>query len=143
MRTSFNFELESKPMESPRSEIHDSQIQEHLPHLEELNRNYLRAAEQSDVAWFEHHLADDYVCSNPDGSITDRAAFLSRIAQPRSHTDLQAVDTRIRFVGELALIHAGFRFRKPDRQIGTGRYTDTYALRQGRWLCVSAHFNRF
>ena len=45
--------------------------------------------------------------------------------------------------GDLALIHGGFRYRKPGGQAGSGRYTDVYARRQGRWLCVSAHFNRF
>jgi hypothetical protein len=50
---------------------------------------------------------------------------------------------RIRLVGELALVHAGFHYTKPDGQAGTGRYTDIYAQRRGRWLCVSAHFNRF
>jgi hypothetical protein len=53
------------------------------------------------------------------------------------------VDVQIRFVGELALIHAGFRYKALDGQMGTGRYTDIYTRRQQRWLCVSAHFNRF
>jgi hypothetical protein len=40
-------------------------------------------------------------------------------------------------------VHAGFRYTHPDGRIGSGRYTDIYAQRQGRWQCVSAHFNRF
>lgn len=111
--------------------------------LEGLNRNYVRSAEQSDVRWYTENLAEDFLASSVDGSIVDRTAFLARIARPYPGSNLKAVDVRIRFCGELALIHAGFEYRKPDGQTGSGRYTDVYARRQGRWLCVSAHFNRF
>jgi ketosteroid isomerase-like protein len=111
--------------------------------LEDLNRNYVRSAEQSDVRWYSENLAEDFLSSSVDGSIIDRMAFLTRMARPYPGSNLEAVDVRIRFFGELALVHAGFKYRKPDGQMGSGRYTDTYARRQGRWLCVSAHFNRF
>ena len=111
--------------------------------VEDLNRHYLLAAQQSNAAWFEQNLSDDYLCSTVDGAIADRAAFLQRIGRPHPFRDFEAVDTRIRFIGELALVHAGFRYAHPDGRIGGGRYTDIYAQRQGRWLCVSAHFNRF
>ena len=32
--------------------------------------------------------------------------------------------------------------RKADGTIGKGRYTDTWARRNGRWLCVSANVSR-
>lgn len=111
--------------------------------IEDLNANYIRAAEQGDVAWYEQHLADDFVASSVDGSLADRSAFMQRIARGSPGGRFEAVDVRVRFVGELALVHAGFRWRKPDGQAGSGRYTDIYTQRHGRWLCVSAHFNRF
>ena len=37
--------------------------------LQELNRNYIRAVRESDVRWFEANLADDFMNSNPDGSL--------------------------------------------------------------------------
>lgn len=111
--------------------------------LHDLNRNYVRAAETSDVRWYEENLAEDFLASSTDGSIVDRAAFLARIARPYPGSNLEALDVRVRFFPDLALIHAGFRYRKADGQTGSGRYTDVYARRQGRWLCVSAHFNRF
>ena len=111
--------------------------------LQELNRNYLRSAETSDVRWYGENLAEDFLGSNPDGSLVDRAAFLERMARPYSGSNPEAVDVRIRFFGDIALIHAGFKYRKPDGQMGAGRYTDAYARREGRWVCVSAHFNRF
>ena len=111
--------------------------------LQQLNRGYVRAAETSDVRWYDEHLADDFLASNPDGSLVDRAEFLVRMARPYPGSKLEAVDVRIRRFGELALIHAGFKYEKPDGLPGTGRYTDVYARRNGRWLCISAHFNRF
>lgn len=111
--------------------------------LEELNRHYIRSAEHSDAAWYRAHLAEDFLSSHGDGSIADRDGFLQRISGPYPGTDLRAVDVQIRFVGELALIHAGFRYKAPNGRWGTGRYTDIYTRRQQRWLCVSAHFNRF
>jgi ketosteroid isomerase-like protein len=115
---------------------------EDLRSLQELNRNYVRAAGESDVRWYADNLAEDYMSTNPDGSFVDRAGFLARMAQPYPNRDLEALDVRIRILGDVALIHAGFRDRRPDGAIGNGRYTDIWARRQGRWLCVAAHFVR-
>jgi hypothetical protein len=107
-----------------------------------LNRGYVHAAETSDVRWYDEHLADDYMASNPDGSLCDKAGFLERIRRPYPGTQLESVDPRIPFAGELALVHSGFRYQRPDGTTGTGRYTDVYARRGAQWLCISAHFNR-
>ena len=114
-----------------------------LDTLRELNRNYVRSAKESDVRWFAENLAEDFLASSVDGSIIDRAQFLQRMARPYSGSNPEAVDVRIRILGEVGLIHAGFKYTKPNGQAGSGRYTDVWARRGGRWLCVSAHFNRF
>lgn len=111
--------------------------------LAELNEGYVRAAQGADVAWYREHLAEDYLCSTVDGALSDKEEFLRRIGRGPFGTSFAAVDTRIRILGEMALIHAGFRYTKPDGAAGRGRYTDIWMLRAGRWLCVSAHFNRF
>ena len=113
-----------------------------LDTLQDLYRNYVRSAEMSDVRWFDENLAEDFLSSNPDGSLVDRAGFLARIARPYPGSNLAAVDVRIRILGEVAIIHAGFTSTTRDGQVGAGRYTDVWACRQGRWLCVSAHFTR-
>jgi ketosteroid isomerase-like protein len=112
-----------------------------LEALQELNRGYVSAAERSDVRWYGEHLAEDFLASNPDASIADKAAFLARIAKPQPGSAYEPVDVKVRILGDVALIHAGFRCRKPDGGPGSGRYTDIWAKRGGRWLCVSAHFN--
>jgi ketosteroid isomerase-like protein len=110
--------------------------------LAALNRGYLLAAEKSDVAWYAEHLADDYRATNPDGSFVDKAGFLARIGRPHTLTSFRAPEVHIQRVGDLALIHASFEDTRPDGGHGRGRYTDIWQRRNGRWLCVSAHFVR-
>jgi ketosteroid isomerase-like protein len=110
--------------------------------LRELNAHYIRSVQMSDVRWFEEHLADDFMNSNPDGSFVDRAGFLAQIAPPSRISNLDIEDVRIRILGDVALIHARTTYKKPDGQPGAGRYTDIWARRQGRWLCVSADVTR-
>jgi len=111
--------------------------------LQGLNEGYVRSAQDADVAWYREHLAEDFVISVADGSLLDKDEFLRRIGRGAFGTGFAAVEPRIRVLGDIALIHAGFRYTKPDGAAGSGRYTDIWALRQGRWLCISAHFNRF
>jgi len=110
--------------------------------LEALNRDYIRSVQTSDVRRFDEILADDFLCSNPDGTLLDRKAFLAQTAQPVKITDLEAKDVNIRLMGDFAIIHARTAYRLSDGRPGAGRYTDVWARRGGRWLCVSAHVTR-
>src|SRR3954466_9103828 len=114
-----------------------------LETLKELNRCYVRSAEHSDARWYDENLAPEFLSSNPDGSISERGEFIARMARPYPGSDLQALDVRIRILGDIAIIHAGFRDTKADGKTGAGRYTDIWARREGRWLCVAAHFTRY
>ena len=113
-----------------------------LDALRRLNRNFVHSVEESDVGYFEEALAEDFLNSNPDGSLVDRAGFLEQIARPAMISELEAHDVRIRIMGDFAIIHARTTYRNADGGMGTGRYTDVWARREGRWLCVSAHVTR-
>jgi ketosteroid isomerase-like protein len=113
-----------------------------LDTLQRLNSSYIRSVQMSDVRWFDENLAEDFINSNPDGSLVDRAQFLAQIVRPCAVSHFEAEDVRIRIFGEIAIIHGRTVYRKPDGQAGTGRYTDVYSRRQGRWLCVSADVTR-
>jgi ketosteroid isomerase-like protein len=110
--------------------------------LQQLNRDFCRSVEHSDVRRFDEILADDFLNTNPDGSLVDRAAFLEQIARPAMISQLEPHEVRIRMLGDIAIIHARTTYRKADGGAGVGRYTDVWARRQGQWLCVSAHFTR-
>ena len=107
-----------------------------------LNRDYIASVQGSDVARFDEILAADFRCSHPDGSLVDRAAFLEQTARPVAIRDLAAQDVAVRLMGDIAIIHAATRYLRPDGAEGRGRYTDVWARRDGRWLCVSAHVTR-
>lgn len=113
-----------------------------LKTLQELNLGYIRSVQTSDVRWFDDNLAEDFVNSNPDCSLVDRAGFLAQIARPCPVTALAAADVLIQMLGEVAIIRARTTYVKPDGQPGAGRYTDVWARRGGRWLCVAANVSR-
>ena len=110
--------------------------------LQQINDEYIRSVATSDVAWFERHLAEDFTNGNADGTFADRAAFLRQMGRPSPVPDLRAEDVRIRVMGDFAIIHGRTLYTKPGGGSGAGRYTDIYARREGRWLCVAAEVRR-
>ena len=113
-----------------------------LDTLTGLNRDYINSVQTSDVRRFDEILADDFLCSHPDGSLVDRQTFLKQTAQPVAISNLTAHDVQIHLMGDVAIIHARTSYARPDGQPGAGRYTDVWARRGGRWLAVSAHVTR-
>ena len=119
-----------------------SESKDHRATLSDLNRNYIRAVDQSDVAWFDANLAADFHNSNPDGTLIDRAAFLAQIGRGSSVSNIREHVVVIRMLGNFAINHARTTYQKADGTLGAGRYTDDWQLRDGRWQCVSAHVTR-
>jgi ketosteroid isomerase-like protein len=114
---------------------------EDLRVLRGLNEGYIRSVGTCDAAWFEENLAPDFMNSNPDGTLVDRAGFVAQVARPSGVPDLAAEDVRIRIFGGVAIIHGRTVYTKADGR-HAGRYTDIWARLQGRWLCVAAHVTR-
>jgi ketosteroid isomerase-like protein len=113
-----------------------------LATLSQLNEDYVQSVQTSNVRRFTEILADDFLCSMPDGSLIDRAAFLELTAKPVMISGLAAHDVTIRIMGDVAIVHARTTYRMADGRLGAGRYTDVWARRAGRWLAVSAHVTR-
>ena len=113
-----------------------------LIELQRLNRDYIRSVQTSDVRRFDEILAEEFYCSNPDGSLVDRKGFLAQTAHPVTISNLQAHDVLIRILGDVAIIHARTSYTLPDGRAGSGRYTDVWQRRDGRWFAVSAHVTR-
>ena len=110
--------------------------------LTELNRDYINSVQTSDVQRFDEILGEDFLCSTPDGLLLNKAEFLKHSAAPVHILNLEARDVQVRIMGDFAIIHARTTFTKQDGQPGSGRYTDTWARRNGRWLATSAHVTR-
>jgi hypothetical protein len=114
----------------------------HRAALRDLNRNYVRAVDEADVAWFDANLAVDFLNTNPDGTLINRKEFLAQIGRGSSVKSLREHDVVIRILGEFAIIHARTSYQKQDGTQGAGRFTDDWQFREGRWQCVSAHVTR-
>jgi ketosteroid isomerase-like protein len=110
--------------------------------LAALNTDYINSVQHCDVKRFDEILSPDFYCSNPDGSLLDRAAFLEQTARPVAIRNLTAEDVLIRVMNDTAIIHARTRYVKADGTEGHGRYTDVWMRQNGRWLAVSAHVTR-
>jgi ketosteroid isomerase-like protein len=110
--------------------------------LETLNRAYIDSVQNGDVERFNEILADDFYCSNPDGTLIDRAGFLVQTARPVSIRDLRSRDVLIRVFGDVAIIHGRTTYTLADGRPGAGRYTDVWARQGSTWRAISAHVTR-
>lgn len=120
----------------------DAATRSDLDELIALNNDYIHSVQHGDVRRFNEILAEDFLCSNPDGSLVDKQQFLGQTARPVSITGLAALDVRVRLLGDVAIIHARTSYATADGERRYGRYTDVWARRDGRWLAVSAHVTR-
>lgn len=122
--------------------MRNTQVKSDLDLLLDLNRDYIRSVQTSDARRFDEILAEDFLCSNPDGSLVDRQGFLRQTALPVRISNLEAHDIKVRIMGDFAIIHARTSYTTADGQQASGRYTDVWARRGGRWLAVAAHVTR-
>jgi ketosteroid isomerase-like protein len=107
-----------------------------------LNEGYVKAFREADVAWYDAHLAPDYLVVSGDGSMQDRAAALAHFAQPTFATAMRSFPVgkvNVRRFHDVALIHAENAYELKDGRKGVSRYTDIWHKQGGRWLCIAAH----
>lgn len=110
--------------------------------LTALNADYISSVQNSDTGRFEEILSDDFLNTNPDGSLVDRKGFLAQIAPNAKISDLKCHDVVVRVMGDFAIIHARTSYTLANGSRGGGRYTDIWARRAGKWLCVAAQVAR-
>ena len=110
--------------------------------LQALNRDYIDSVQRGDVRRFNELLAEDYYCSNPDGSLVDRSGFLQQTTKPVTISNLRAENVLIRFFGDIAIIHGRTSYNLPDGSTARGRYTDVWSREGNTWKTISAHVTR-
>ena len=120
----------------------DAAARSDVDSLTALNRDYIHSVQHGDVQRFAEILAEDFLCSNPDGSLVDKKQFLAQTARPVTISGLTAQEVKVRILGHVAIIHARTSYTTADGEQRNGRYTDVWARRDGRWLAVSAHVTR-
>ena len=89
--------------------------------LNKLNEGYIRSVQASDIKWFGEMLAEDFLNTNPDGSLVDKAAFLRQIEPKAAISNLECHDVNVRVMGDFAIIHARTSYTRPDGKPGGGQ----------------------
>jgi len=114
------------------------QSAEDLAILEQLNLDYNDADQASDAKRFSELLAEDFVVQTP-GVTRNREEYLEYIAKPRPFKGLALRESRIRILGDVALIHGRATYTMvADGTEQEALYTDVYQKREGTWVCVAA-----
>lgn len=115
-----------------------NQSAEDLAILEQLNLDYVRSDQASDAKRFSEFLAEDFIVQTP-GVTRDRDEYLEYIAKPRPFKDLALRESKVRILGDVALIHGRATYTLlADGVEQEALYTDVYQKREGTWVCVAA-----
>lgn len=124
------------------SDAVDAAMRTREQHLLRLNEQYVQASMTRDVEWFRAHLADDFVCIEPDGSVLFRDGFLraAALGSDLSKYKLDYVD--VRFYGDVALVRASGSWVSKAHVAGISRYIDVYVYDGVAWKVVSAQITR-
>ncbi|HJR72888.1 MAG TPA: nuclear transport factor 2 family protein [Luteimonas sp.] len=107
--------------------------------LRRLNAEYVEAFLNSDVDWYERHLASDFRCILSDGSLIDRTRFLAETRHPTGMKSFDVEDVTVQFEGDTAIVQARTVYEKDDGGRGQNLYTDVWIGRDGRWQALLAH----
>jgi len=91
----------------------------------------IHSVQHGDVRRFGEILAEDFLCSNPEGSLVDKSQFLAQTARPVTISRLAPQDVKIRILGDVAIIHARTSYIAADGEQRRGRCTDVWARRDG------------
>jgi len=104
--------------------------------IKALNQDYVTAYLKSDVERYRELLADDFAAILSNGNLVDRATFLEAAAQPAKLGFFELLDVEVRVFGSFAVVRGRTSFRRADGSPGQNRYSNVYALRNGKWVVV-------
>ncbi len=108
-----------------------------------LENAWNQAELQHDPAALKLILADDFVITEPDGTIQTRQQHFDFMKDKSYHYDLLvSEDFRIKVYGDAGVVtgtyheKAKYKGKQFDRR---GRFTDTWIKSNGSWRCVASH----
>ncbi|MCE7987892.1 MAG: nuclear transport factor 2 family protein [Caldilinea sp. CFX5] len=110
--------------------------------IQQLNNAYIGAILASDVAWFQAHLAEEFVCIESDATVLDKAAFLRMAAQRSDLAHYHLAEVDVRFYSPVALVRCTGSWRTQQGATGLSRYVDVWVRLGEEWRCVSAQVTR-
>jgi hypothetical protein len=128
--------LASTPAQKAKDDSQQTKllVMEHLWNEAQVNR---------DSRALEGMLGAEFVNTEYDGEVSDKAKFLADIKDPHFNlSSLTIQDLKVSMYGDSAVVvgiyHTkGTYLGKPYEHFG--RFTDTWAYTEGRWQCVASH----
>lgn len=110
--------------------------------LEQLNQEYVDAFMNADVDWYREHLAEDFVCIESDGSVVNKAKFLTNTVKGPDVADYKLEHVDVCVYGDVALVRATGLWTSKSGSMGMSRYLDVYVRQSEEWKAVSAQITR-
>ena len=107
------------------------------------NEEFDRAIVSRDAAAYERILADDFIFTSFDGTLTDKAKELAKVKSGDLKFELgKSDDVRIKIYGKTAIVTGRFTAKgtsKGREFTFSERYTAVFVKRNGRWQMVAEH----
>ncbi len=108
-----------------------------------LENAWNHAEMQHDPAALELILTDDFVITEPDGSMQNKHEHMAATKDTSYHYDLLvSEDFRIKVYGTVAVVTGTYHEKgssKGSHFDRRGRFTDTWIRLAGTWRCVASH----
>ncbi len=108
-----------------------------------MERLWNEAQVNRDARALDSMIASDFVNTEYDSEVSDKAKFLADIKDPQFNlTSLNIQDLKVSMYGDSAIV-VGIYHTKGSYQGKPyehwGRFTDTWVFTEGRWQCAASH----
>jgi len=108
-----------------------------------LERMWNQAQLVRDATAVASMIGDRFVNTEYDGEVSDRGKFLADFADPQFRPSIMSIDNlKVDMYTNSAIVTGNYHTKgayggKPYEHFG--RFTDTWVLQDGKWLCVASH----
>jgi hypothetical protein len=108
-----------------------------------LERMWNQAQVSLDAKAVASMIGDRFINTEYDGEVSNRGKFLADFADPKFKPGLMNIDNvKVEMYPNTAIVTGNYHVKgvyasKPYEHFG--RFTDTWILADGKWLCVASH----
>jgi ketosteroid isomerase-like protein len=108
-----------------------------------LERSWNQAELQNAPSALNLFISDNFIITEPDGSMMNKRQFQSSIADKSYHYDLLiSGNFKVRIFGDTAVVTGNYHEKGRDKRAAFdrwGRFTDTWLFDKGKWICIASH----
>jgi hypothetical protein len=114
-----------------------------LADLTDLEKQWTEANFSADKKALGRILADDYVGTQPDGTVQGKANYLRDIKPDRSIRDWELKDLKLTLTGDRAALKGKMRLqREGEAEELVVQFTDKFVWRDERWQAVASEVSQ-